>query len=376
MESILLIIGIIIIVLLVIVIILLLRKKEDTAKDNELIAKQLTDGRTEQLSQLSTMQTAILGTLIQNFEHITATVDNRVKSMQDSNESRLKEIQGIVDEKLQKTLNDRLTQSFEAVSKQLESVGQGLGEMKTLAADARDLKNALTNVKDRGTYGEVRLEKLLEDILSPSQYVKNANIADRKIVEFAIKLPGSGNNPVLLPIDSKFPIEDYNRLLDSEDKKSIDEARKALLSRIRSFAKDIHDKYIVPPATTDFALMFLPTEGLYAEVIRDAAFFDDLRKTFKVTPVGATTLAAFLSSLQIGFKTLAIEARSEEIANTLGRVKNEFEKFEALLSKARDQIQTVDKTLETMVGTRTRAINRALKSVESIESKDSEQLEL
>jgi DNA recombination protein RmuC len=358
METILLVICIIIIVLLGVVIVLLLRKKEDNVN----IAKELADGRTEQLSQLSTMQTAIQGTLIQNFEHITGTIDTRLNTMQ-----------GIVDEKLQKTLNDRLTQSFEAVSKQLESVGKGLGEMKSLAADARDLKNALTNVKDRGTYGEVRLEKLLEDILSPSQYIKNANIDDRKVVEFAVKLPGNGDRPVLLPIDSKFPIEDYNRLLDAEDKKAIDEARKALLSRIRSFAKDIHDKYIVPPVTTDFALMFLPTEGLYAEVIRDSTFFEDLRKNYKVTPVGQTTLAAFLSSLQIGFRTLAIEARSEEIANTLGRVKNEFEKFETLLSKARDQIHTVDKTLETLAGTRTNAINRALKSVESIES---EQLEV
>jgi DNA recombination protein RmuC len=350
METILIIIGIIIIVLLAIVIFLLLRKKEDNVN----IAKELSDGRAEQLSQLSTMQTAIQGTLIQNFEHITGTIDTRLNTMQ-----------GIVDEKLQKTLNDRLTQSFAAVSKQLESVGQGLGEMKSLAADARDLKNALTNVKDRGTYGEVRLEKLLEDILSPSQYIKNANIDDRKVVEFAVKLPGNGDRPVLLPIDSKFPIEDYNRLLDAEDKKAIDEARKALLSRIRSFAKDIHDKYIVPPVTTDFALMFLPTEGLYAEVIRDAALFEELRDKYKVTAVGAATLSAFLSSLQLGFKTIAIEKHSIEVWDTLRLVKTEFATFENLLTKARAKIQEADNTLDTMVGTRTRAINRALKSVES-----------
>jgi DNA recombination protein RmuC len=256
------------------------------------------------------------------------------------------------------------------VTKQLESVGQGLGEMKTLAADAKSLKNALTNVKDRGTYGEVRLEKLLEDSLSPSQYVKNAQIDDRKVVEFAVKLPGNDGKPLLLPIDSKFPIEDYNRLLDAEDKAAIEAARKSLTAKIKTFAKDIHDKYIVPPKTTDFALMFLPTEGLYAEIIRDAALFEELRIKYKVTPVGQATLSAFLSSLQIGFKTLVIEKRSTEIANTLGRVKGEFEKFETYLKKARDQIQNADKTLETLVSTRTGAINRALRTVEVVDEEE------
>ncbi|MDR0986245.1 MAG: DNA recombination protein RmuC [Ruminococcus sp.] len=352
METVLLIIGLIIIVLLAVVIILLLRRD----KNNINITKELSDGRKEQLEQLSLMQTNIQSTLFQNFDHINDTVDKRLTS-----------IQGVVDEKLQKTLNDRLSQSFELVSKQLESVGRGLGEMKTLAADAKSLKNALTNVKDRGTYGEVRLEKLLEDTLAAGQFVKNAQIDDRKIVEFAVKLPGNGDKPLLLPIDSKFPIEDYNRLLDAEDKAAIEAARKSLTAKIKTFAKDIHDKYILPPKTTDFALMFLPTEGLYAEVIRDAALFEELRVKYKVTPVGQATLSAFLSSLQIGFKTLAIEKRSLEIAATLGRVKSEFEKFETYLKKARDQLQTADKTLETLVSTRTGAINRALRTVEVIE---------
>ena len=274
--------------------------------------------------------------------------------------------QGVVDEKLQKTLETRLAQSFELVSKQLERVGQGLGEMKALAADAKSLKNALTNVKERGTYGEIRLEKLLSDILAPSQYEVNAEIAEGKRVEFAVKLPGNEDLPLLLPIDSKFPIEDYNRLMDAEDKQTIDEARRSLTIKIRAFAKDIHDKYIVPPKTTDFALMFLPTEGLYAEVVQNAALFEELRDKYKVTAVGATTLSAFLASLQMGFQTLAIEQRSQEVWDTLRAVKSEFVKFGDMLDKAQKQIQTADKTLAEIVGRRTRAINRTLRGVEEL----------
>ena len=275
-------------------------------------------------------------------------------------------MQGVVDEKLQKTLETRLSQSFELVSKQLESVGQGLGEMKALAADAKSLKNALTNVKERGTYGEVRLEKLLSDILAPNQYEMNAEIASGKRVEFAIKLPGNDDIPLLLPIDSKFPIEDYNRLLDAEDKQAIDDARRSLTAKIRFFAKDIHDKYIAPPKTTDFALMFLPTEGLYAEVVQNVALFEELRDKYKITAVGATTLSAFLASLQMGFKTLAIEQRSLEVWDTLRAVKSEFIKFGNMLDKAQKQLQTADKTLTEIVGRRTRAINRTLRGVEEL----------
>lgn len=299
-------------------------------------------------------------------EQMILTLEAKMKSLQVSNEKRLEQMQGVVDEKLQKTLETRLSQSFELVSKQLDSVQQGLGEMKNLAADAKSLKNALTNVKERGTYGEVRLEKLLADILAPSQYESNVEIANNKRVEFGIKLPGQGDTPLLLPIDSKFPIEDYNRLLDAEDKAIMEEARRSLAAKIRVFAKDIHDKYIVPPKTTDFALMFLPTEGLYAEVVQNAALFEELRDKFKVTVVGVTTLSAFLSSLQMGFKTLAIEQRSQEVWDTLRTVKSEFVKFEAMLEKAHKQLQTADKTLETIVGTRTRAINRALRGVEEL----------
>ncbi|MDR3240536.1 MAG: DNA recombination protein RmuC [Clostridiales bacterium] len=307
----------------------------------------------------------------ENMEKVNATLEAKMKALQESNEKRLEQMQGVVDEKLQKTLETRLAQSFALVSKQLDSVQQGLGEMKSLAADAKSLKNALINIKERGTYGEVRLEKLLADILAPSQYEMNVEIGNNKRVEFAIKLPGSGDAPLLLPIDSKFPIEDYNRLLDAEDKSSIDDARRSLTQKIRSFAKDIYDKYIVPPKTTDFALMFLPTEGLYAEVVQNAALFEELRDKYKVTAVGATTLSAFLASLQMGFKTLAIEQRSQEVWDTLRAVKSEFVKFSDMLDKAHKQIQTADKTLEEIVGKRTRAINRTLRTVEELSETDS-----
>jgi len=236
--------------------------------------------------------------------------------------------------------------------------------MKTLAADTKSLRNALTNVKERGTYGEVRLEKLLADILAPGQYETNVEIDDRKRVEFAVKFPGHGEEPLLLPIDSKFPIEDYNRLIDAEDKQSIEEARKSFAQTIRIQAKDIKDKYIHPPKTTDFALMFLPTEGLYAEVVQNVVLFEELRTKYKVIAVGATTLSAYLSSLQMGFKTLSMEKRSIEVWDTLRAVKAEFVKFGEMLDRAHKQIQTADKTLEELAGRRARAMHRSLRSIE------------
>lgn len=351
-------------------------------KSNEQIGRKVTtalqDNRKEQNDQLHEFGEQVNNRLLfiqranaDNIEKINSTLENKVKELQESNEKRLEQMQGVVDEKLQKTLETRLSQSFELVSKQLESVGQGLGEMRALAADAKSLKNALINVKERGTYGEIRLEKLLSDILAPNQYETNVEIASGKRVEFAIKLPGNGDSPLFLPIDSKFPIEDYNRLLDAEDKTSIDEARRSLTAKIRIFAKDIHDKYIVPPKTSDFALMFLPTEGLYAEVVQNVALFEELRDKYKITPVGATTLSAFLASLQMGFKTLAIEQRSQEVWDTLRAVKSEFQKFGDMLDKAQKQLQTADKTLTEIVGRRTKAINRTLRGVEELTETDS-----
>jgi DNA recombination protein RmuC len=346
--------------------------------DNKISAIQKTciDSNT----QLNTSTNATLQTnreeINKQLHALSEQIDSRLSSIQKTNsennekmnaniEKRLLSMQNIVDEKLSETLNKRISQSFEQVAKHLESVQQGLGEMKELASDAKSLKNALTNVKERGTYGEIRLEKLLEDILATSQYGVNVEIASGKRVEFVIYLPGKDDgNPLLLPIDSKFPIEDYNRLLAADDKTEIENARKSLAQKIKSFAKDIHDKYILPPKTTDFALMFLPTEGLYAEVVQNVALFEELRDKYKVTPVGVTTLSAFLASLQMGFKTLAIEQRSQEVWNVLGSVKAEFGKFGDMLEKAHKQLQTADNTLSDIVGVRTRKINNALKNVE------------
>jgi len=377
----------------------ILRKSKDEQREN--LFRQLNDASTEQFKRFGVIQESIQTTLqgnreetnkqlrefqmqldnrlssIQrdntgNIEKVNETLENKMKSLQESNEKRLEQMQGVVDEKLQKTLESRLSQSFEIVSKQLESVQQGLGEMKNLAADTKSLRNALTNVKERGTYGEVRLEKLLSDILAPGQYEVNVEIADRKRVEFAVKFPGQGDEPLLLPIDSKFPIEDYNRILEAEDKQAIDEARKSLAQAIRVSAKEIADKYIMPPKTTDFALMFLPTEGLYAEVVQNAALFEELRVKFKIVVVGVTTLSAYLSSLQMGFKTLSMEKRSIEVWDTLRAVKAEFDKFGGVLEKAHKQIQTADKTLADLAGTRAAAMRRRLKNVELLDTNEVE----
>jgi len=361
----------------------------------EAVARQISVGTSEQFERFGMIQASIQDTLrlnreeanlmfrdfsqlidarlaemgkvnSENYEKMNGILEKRIESLQLSNEKRLEKMQDIVDEKLDKTLETRLNRSFETVGKHLESVQIGLGEMKSLAEDAKSLKNALTNVKDRGTYGEVRLERLLEDILAPTQFEKNANIKGANIVEFVIKLPGTSDEPLLLPIDAKFPIEDYNRLMSAEDKTEIDTARKSLLTSIRRFAQDISTKYISPPKTTNFALMFLPTEGLYAEVIRDAHFFEELREKYKIIVVGATTLSAFLGSLQIGFKTLAIEKHSQTVWDTLGKVKVEFAKFEGALNTAHKQIKTVENSLEKLSTTRMRAIGRVLKNVDEM----------
>lgn len=389
--------GIIILLMVVTIILLLMQQRKSdilrieklleqtSVLQREAVQRQLSIATTEQFERFGRIQESVQQTLMMNREEsnnqlrifsetLNTTLEVKMQSLQESNEKRLEQMQGVVDEKLQKTLDTRLRQSFENVGKHLESVQQGLGEMKSLAEDARSLKNALTNVKDRGTYGEVRLERLLEDILAPSQFEKNVQIKDGKVVEFAVKLPGTSNTPLLLPIDAKFPIEDYNRLMLAEDKAEIDTARKALLTAIRRFAIDISTKYIAPPKTTNFALMFLPTEGLYAEVIRDAVFFEDLREKHNIIVVGATTLSAFLGSLQIGFKTLAIEQHSQVIWDTLGKVKGEFENFKGALNTAHRQIKTAEGTLEKLSGTRMRAIDRALRDVEKIGTLDEDPL--
>ena len=286
-------------------------------------------------------------------------------------EKKLEQMRETVDEKLQKTLNERLGQSFEAVGKQLEAVQLGLGEMKTLAGDVGGLKRVLSNVKMRGGIGEVQLAMLLEQILAPEQYAANVktkqNSAD--IVEFAIKLPGrdDNNKQVWLPIDAKFPKDVYEQLqtaYDASDLPEIEAAQKNLEQTIKKMAKDISDKYLDPPNTTDFAILFLPFEGIYAEVVRKASLLEDLQRNYKIIVTGPSTLAAILNSLQMGFKTLAIQKRSGEVWKVLGNVKTEFEKFGGLIEKAQGNIQNGLKQLDEVVGVRTRAIQRQLRDVE------------
>ncbi len=288
-------------------------------------------------------------------------------------EKKLEQMRETVDEKLQKTLSERLGQSFELVSKQLESVQKGLGEMQNLAQDVGGLKKVLSNVKMRGGLGEVRLEMLLEQILAPEQYEANvrtrAGSSDH--VEFALKLPGKDelDSVVYLPIDAKFPQEAYLQLSDAYeagDTDAIESASKALEAVIKRMAKDIREKYLDPPNTTDFGIMFLPFEGVYAEVIRRAGLVEQLQREFHVIVTGPTTLAAILNSLQMGFKTLAIQKRSSEVWKVLGAVKTEFDKFGGLLEKAQKNLHTATNQLDELVGKRTKAIQRKLRDVESL----------
>lgn len=292
----------------------------------------------------------------------------------ESTEKRLDQMRETVDEKLQKTLNERLGQSFEQVGKQLESVQKGLGEMQTLAQDVGGLKRVLSNVKMRGGIGEVQLAMLLENILAPDQYEPNVKTkkGSDSLVEFAIKLPGKDESKdhIWLPIDAKFPKDAYEQLQDAYDEgdsKAFETAQKNLDNAIRKMAKDISEKYLDPPNTTDFGIMFLPFEGIYAEVVRKAALLEEIQRNHQVLITGPTTLAAILNSLQMGFKTLAIEKRSSEVWKVLGAVKTEFDKFGGLLEKAQKNIETGLKQLDTVSGTRTRAIQRKLKTVESLD---------
>ena len=299
------------------------------------------------------------------------------KKMVESTEKRLEEIRATVDEKLQKTLNERLGQSFELVVRQLENVQKGLGEMQTLAQDVGGLKRVLSNVKMRGSICEVQLAMLLEQILAPGQYEANVKTksGSAEVVEFAIKLPGRDDpkSTVWLPVDAKFPKDIYEQLQDAHetgDLQKIETAQKLLENTIKKMAKDIHDKYIDPPNTTDFGIMFLPFEGIYAEVVRRASLLDELQRNYKIVVTGPTTLAAILNSLQMGFKTLAIQQRSGEVWKILGAVKKEFELFGGLVEKAQGNIQTGLNQLDDVLGKRTRAIQRRLKDVEVLESID------
>ncbi|MBI5163452.1 MAG: DNA recombination protein RmuC [Magnetospirillum sp.] len=307
-------------------------------------------------------------------------VEQRLDTLRGENAAKLEQMRQTVDEKLQGTLDKRLGESFKLVSERLEQVHKGLGEMQSLATGVGDLKRVLTNVKSRGTWGEVQLAALLEQIFTPDQYLKDAqcrpNSAER--VEFAIRMPGRGDGEpdVLLPIDAKFPTEDYERLLvaaERSDPDAVEVAAKALELRIRGQAKEIRDKYVNPPHTTDFAILFLPAEGLYAEVLRRPGLFEQVQRDLRVVLAGPTTLTATLNALRMGFQTLAIEKRSSEVRQVLGAVKTEFSKYGAVLDKVKKKLQEAEKTIDD-VGIRRRAIERSLRAVESVPEAQAEVL--
>ena len=306
-----------------------------------------------------------------------AALDERQREWVNHAEKRLEEIRQTVDEKLQQTLNERISQSFRLVNEQLANVQKGLGEMQSLAQDVGGLKRVLSNVKTRGNIGEIQLSMLLEQLLAPEQY--EANVHTRKgsdaVVEFAVKLPGKDDARefVYLPIDAKFPKDVYEQLLDAydaADPQQIEFAGKQLEATIKKMAKDISEKYLAPPATTDFGIMFLPFEGIYAEVVRRSALLEDLQRTYKVVVTGPTTLAAILNSLQMGFRTLAIQKHSGEVWTILGAVKKEFEKMGGMLEKAQRNLQTASGQIEEVLGTRTRAIQRRLKDVDTLSDRE------
>ncbi len=325
---------------------------------------------------LSQMNTTLTNTGLSNeqkLNQIRETVEKRLSSLQEENSKKLDEMRMTVDEKLQKTLEDRISQSFKQVSEQLEAVYKGLGEMRKIGVEVGDLTKILSNVKTRGMLGEIQLGSILEQILSPEQYVENyVTIPGTKNpVEFAVKLPGDENGPVYLPIDSKFPTEDYVRLMNASeigDKALIDQSWKSLETKIKTFAKDIKEKYVRIPYTTEFAILFLPTEGLYAEVVQ-RGLVEVLQRDYQINIAGPTTMAALLNSLQMGFKTLAIQKRSGEVWSTLSSVKAEFEKFGNVLQSAQDKLTKTSEELDKLVGVRTRMIQSKLKNVSTLEVK-------
>jgi DNA recombination protein RmuC len=307
----------------------------------------------------------------QSAERVRNTLNEQLTTIQKDNAEKLEQMRKTVDEKLHATLEERLGQSFKLVSDRLEQVHRGLGEMQSLASGVGDLKRVLTNVKTRGTWGEFQLESLIEQLFTPEQYEKNCvtRPGATERVEIAIRLPGrDGDQPVWLPIDAKFPIEDYQRLLDAHEQADttlVEEAAKALEVRIRGEAKKIKEKYIEPPHTTDFAVMYLPTEGLYAEVLRRPGLAESLQRDYRVVVTGPTNTAAMLNSLQMGFRTLAIEKRSSEVWALLGGVKTEFEKFGGVIAETEKKLQEAANKF-TAVGVRTRAIQRKLKDVQAL----------
>lgn len=340
-----------------------------TLKQQRAIHQEVERLRTELYQQLTDIRQEL------NKSHLETrdATDRRLQAIQESNEKRLEEMRQTVEEKLEKTLQTRLQASFETVSKQLESVNRGLGEMQTVARDVGSLNKVLSGTKTRGIMGELQLGQIIEDILTPSQYEREfATVSgSSERVEYAVKLPGrTEGDYIYLPIDSKFPLADYYRLEDayeSGDKDQIDLHRKNLLAAIKRFAKDIQSKYLNPPETTNFGVLFLPTEGLYSEVVRNPIFFDELRRQENIVVAGPTTLSALLNSLSVGFKTLNIQRSADDISKVLGNVKLEFGKFSDLLLKAQKQLNQASSNIDKLLTTRTNAIERSLRTIDLYE---------
>ncbi len=318
-------------------------------------------------AKVSSLTKKQLDSFEQKIGVLTGTIEQKLELIRNDNSSKLEEMRKTVDEKLHETLEKRLGDSFKLVSERLEEVHKGLGEMQSLATGVGDLKKVLTNIKTRGTWGEVQLGAILESILTPDQY--SVNVATKKSsaarVEFAIKLPGKDDDAVWLPIDAKFPKEDYEKLVDAQDAgdtEAIETAKKNILIRIKQEAKDISTKYLDPPGTTDFGILFLPVEGLYAEVLRMPGIIDTLQRDYRIVISGPTTLSAFLNSLQMGFRTLVIEKRSSEVWSVLGAVKTEFSKFGDILDKTKKKLQEATNTIDT-ASRKSRTIHRKLRDV-------------
>ncbi|MBY0241937.1 MAG: DNA recombination protein RmuC [Burkholderiaceae bacterium] len=351
-----------------------------TRQENAQLLAQSHAATVQQLDVMRRQIETLTETSARRLLEVRATLEVKMRELQADNGARLEEMRKTVDEKLHATLEQRLSASFKQVSERLERVHQGLGEMQQLALGVGDLKRVLTNVKTRGTWGEVQLEMLLEQVLTPDQYAKNVETVagSNARVEFALKLPGQrdGEVPVWMPIDAKFPKEQYERLLDAADRADADGvalAGRELERAVRSEAKTIADKYLAPPATTDFAILFLPTEGLYAEVMRRPGLADDLQRVNRISIAGPSTLMALLNSLQMGFRTLALEKRSSEVWQVLGAVKTEFAKFGDVLATTRLTLEKAARNIET-AEVRSRQMARKLKSVEALPEGPAQQL--
>ena len=331
--------------------------------------RESTENQSRRLAELNRQLASTSMGIEQRLENIRISMEKKITMMTDENNRQLSEMRNTVDEKLQKTLEDRIGRSFRQVSDTLEQVTRGLGQMQTLAAGVGDLKKVLSNVKTRGIVGEIQLGAILAQILSPEQYDENVAVkGGSERVEFAVKFPGEGDRPVYLPIDSKFPEDAYTRLLDAYDTgdgQQIKAATDGLRNAVLKAAKDIRTKYISPPYTTEFAIMFLPFEGLYAEVLR-LGLVDTLQRDYRINIAGPTTMAAMLNSFQMGFRSLALQKQSGEVWDTLAKVRTEFDKFGDVLVKTQTKMEQAQKDLEKLVGVRTRGIQRALKGVATV----------